>query len=274
MERQNTVVADDGDGGLVPVTPCHMYGLPDENCESMTADCPVCLLMATLREKFGSRMPSRFAYYAAGWIPELCEQWLVEHRRVWTTEEVAAINAHMERPPSVERVGPSHLASNAKLWREAFFGKNWKDHYFVLSGVFLFIFPSDQKRELATNVLLIRGANIVRQRDHSTKLFTIRIIPIGCDRCHRRTSRFNEEVVIGFKEESVMFEWLEMLSYLSQICPHMCSSKFANNLTPMREVCEALLAAAFREEKREVAQERRRAAKAAQPTIPPSEAEA
>lgn len=217
------------------------------------ASCSICDLMTYLKEHF-TRMACRQSYFAAGFIPEMCERWQLEHDIVWTIEERAAIATALHAKPQLASFSTWHLASEGKYWRHKenrFWKSNWKDCFFLLQGVFLYIFPSGRSTDRLLSVSLIRSANITVQRSAQDKLFVIRLECLGCGSCvGAHEDEHVQEVLIGFKHEDTMLEWKETIHQLSMTCPHMCSSKFANSVSTLREMCEDLLLMSYREEKR------------------------
>lgn len=217
------------------------------------ATCSICELTQYIKEHF-TRMTCRQAYFAAGFIPEMCERWQLEHDIVWTIEERAAIATALHAKPQLSSFSTWHLASAAKYWRhkeQRFWKSNWKDCFLLLQGVFLYVFPSARTTDRLISVSLIRSAKITVQRSTQDKLFVLRLDCLGCGACvGAKEDEHVQEVLIGFKEEHTLLEWKETVSQLSMTCPHMCSSKFANSVTTLREMCEDLLLMSYREEKR------------------------
>jgi hypothetical protein len=230
------------------------------NFEEMHGRCQICELLNHVQTMFSGKMMNKMAYYAVGWVPEMCERWQAEHHLVWTIEERATVATALFNRPLLSNFTENIVCSGPVILHRPdrpFWRSNWKPCFAVLQGVFLYLFPCQDTGERLMAISLIRGATITILKKFERQDFALRIDSLGCSSCVRAEPRdLVEGMSLAFTSQSDLLRWKGMLDDLSAVCPHQCSSKFINEATALREIMEALLTVAAREQKKALARRR------------------
>lgn len=205
-------------------------------------DCPICDLMDQVKSRYAGKMIDRHAYYAVGWIPEMCSRWQTEHCYTWTIEERAAMANILAKRPTVSSFSISKMEGPLQLWRSRVFWKSpWKPCFALLQGVFLYVFPSREPSAPVLAVTLVRGAQI-QSCQADGKDYVMKITSLCCRNCIGGVESDSTEVMtIAFDSPKEMSDWSVALLHAQQTCPHRCSSKFQNEIASFREISECLL---------------------------------
>jgi hypothetical protein len=214
--------------------------------------CLVCELIDYIQHTYSGKMKSRAAYYAVGWLPEICQRWQLEHSLVWTIEERATVATTLQNRPQLSSFTHWHYEGPVKVHRPKKFiwSSPWADGYALLQGIFLYIFDAKAPKQRVASVISVRGALIEMITCDSKAPHCLRISALGCRTC-AGASEFDgvDEIVLRFDTAQQLSKCRQALCTMQMTCPHQCSAKFAQEVESFKEIAELLLSMSLREER-------------------------
>ena len=230
----------------------HMFGIADSG-----EPCPVCAMIESIQTTYAGKELTREAYYAVGWIPEICHRWSLEHNIAWTIEERAAVataltnRTRLSAFTSFSHRGPVNIWRKRPFWRSA-----WRPAYAVLQGVFLYIFNSSRPNEPVVAVIPVR-ASFIELVTLNGRTRCLQISSLGCMSCvGAAPGDCVETMTIALDSQKELLGWEKALQTMQRTCAHKCSHKFMNELNALKDISEMLLTLAKHNEKRAAEKEK------------------
>jgi hypothetical protein len=247
VAKESTLEREGLDMTVGSLNQTHMFGLDE------SPDCPVCDLMEKIQKMYLGKAMRREAYYAVGWIPDMCLSWAADHRRVWTLEERTMIATALAERPKLSTLRNRTCEGYVYLWRKRrFWKKPWRPVYAVIQGVFLYIFNTNVGHEPLIAIIPIR-ASYIEAVQLSGRTRCLQISSLGCKHCvGGKDGDCVETMTISVDTDEQLGHWVVALQTKQGSCAHKCSSRFLTQVEGIRDVAEMLIELAATNERKEI----------------------